>query len=106
MLKGFFMGRTNERPRLFNLSYLCRKLVQMTVFLLSIGILAAFFVLMSVRLLFVKNGEFRGTCATQIPNLAKEGITCGHCGKVVGAGDPCGDPEKHGEMPAIKRAKS
>ena len=75
----------------------------MTVFLLSIGVLALFFVLMSVRLLLLKDGEFRGTCATQIPNLAKEGITCGYCGKVVGAGDPCGDPTKHEEMPNIKR---
>jgi hypothetical protein len=78
----------------------------MTVFLLSIGVLALFFVLMSVRLLFVKNGEFRGTCATQIPHLAKEGITCGYCGKVVGAGDPCGDPEKNDELPKIKRASA
>ena len=66
----------------------------MAVFLLTLGILALFFVLMSVRLLFVKNGEFRGTCATQSPFLAKEGITCGYCGKVVGAGEACGDPDK------------
>jgi hypothetical protein len=76
----------------------------MTVFLLSIGILALFFVLMSVRLLFIKNGEFRGTCATQIPHLAKEGITCGACGKVVGAGDPCGDTAKHEEFPKVGKA--
>jgi hypothetical protein len=78
----------------------------MTVFLLSIGIVALFFVLMSVRLLFIKDGEFRGTCATQIPHLAKEGITCGYCGKVVGAGDPCADPEKNEEMPSIKKASN
>jgi hypothetical protein len=67
----------------------------MAVFLVTLGIFALFFTLMSVRLLFVKNGEFRGTCATQSPFLAKEGITCGYCGKVVGAGDTaCGDPDK------------
>jgi hypothetical protein len=67
----------------------------MTVFFLSIGVLALFFILMSVRLLFLKNGEFRGTCATQSPFLAKEGITCGYCGKTIGEGDTaCGDPEK------------
>jgi hypothetical protein len=67
----------------------------MAVFLLTIGIFALFFALMSVRLIFVKNGEFRGTCATQNPMLAKEGITCGYCGKIVGEGDTaCGDPEK------------
>jgi hypothetical protein len=66
----------------------------MAVFLLSLGIFALFFVLMSVRLIFLKDGEFRGTCATQSPFLAKQGITCGYCGKVVGAGEACGDPEK------------
>ena len=82
-----------------------RKLLQMAVFLLTIGILALFFVLMSVRLLLVKNGEFRGTCATQSPYLAKEGITCGYCGKVVGEGAECGDPEKAAglPLPSIKK---
>ncbi|QLH32802.1 MAG: hypothetical protein HWD62_10590 [Cyclobacteriaceae bacterium] len=80
----------------------------MAIFLLTLGIFALFFILMSVRLLFVKDGEFRGTCATQSPYLAKEGITCGYCGKVIGEGDACGDPEKEKanskvEMPAIKR---
>lgn len=76
----------------------------MAVFLLTIGVLALFFILMSVRLLFVKNGEFRGTCATQSPFLAKEGITCGYCGKTLGENDTaCGDPEKKlSELPEIK----
>lgn len=77
----------------------------MAIFLLTLGVFALFFALMSVRLLFIKNGEFRGTCATQSPFLAKEGITCGYCGKVVGAGEACGDPEKAEaiEMPEIKK---
>ncbi len=67
----------------------------MTVFLLSLAIFALFFALMSVRLIFIKDGEFRGTCATQSPYLAKEGITCGYCGKTLGESDKvCGDPEK------------
>jgi hypothetical protein len=66
----------------------------MTVFLLSIGILAVFFVLMSVRLFLVKDGEFKGTCASQSPWLNKEGATCGYCGKTLTATDAaCGDPE-------------
>jgi hypothetical protein len=77
----------------------------MTVFLLSIGVFALFFALMSVRLLFIKKGEFRGTCATQSPFLAKDGIACGYCGKVVGTGEVCGDPEKETEtFPEIKKA--
>jgi hypothetical protein len=76
----------------------------MTVFLLTLAIFGLFFVLMSVRLLFVKNGEFRGTCATQSPFLAKEGITCGYCGKIVGEGDACGDPEKElASMPEVNK---
>ncbi len=67
----------------------------MAVFLLTLAVFALFFILMSVRLIFIKGGEFRGTCATQSPYLAKEGITCGMCGKVLGEGDTaCGDPEK------------
>lgn len=53
--------------------------------LITIGFIAVFFVLMSVRLLLKKDGEFKGTCASQNPYLVKEGITCsGACG---GAGE-------------------
>ncbi len=49
--------------------------------LITIGFIAVFFVLMSVRLLLKKDGEFKGTCASQNPYLVKEGITCsGACG--------------------------
>lgn len=81
----------------------------MAVFLLSLGIFALFFILMSVRLIFVKNGEFRGTCATQSPFLAKQGITCGYCGKTIGEGEACGDAEKANdgalELPSIAKKK-
>ncbi|MGK7389349.1 MAG: hypothetical protein ACNS60_03335 [Candidatus Cyclobacteriaceae bacterium M2_1C_046] len=65
----------------------------MTTVLIGIGFVALFFVLMSVRLLFVKNGEFKGTCASQNPYLNKEGGTCGYCGKNVSAGEECGNPD-------------
>lgn len=80
----------------------------MTVFLLSIGIFALFFVFLSVRLLFLKNGEFRGTCASQSPFLNKEGITCGYCGKQLKPGDAaCGDPDVANQeaLPPVKKAK-
>jgi len=78
----------------------------MAVFLVSLAVFVLFFALMSVRLLLIKNGEFRGTCATQSPFLAKEGITCGYCGKVVGAGEACGDPDKanSNSFPEINKA--
>jgi hypothetical protein len=47
-------------------------------------LVALYFVLMSVRILLLKNGEFKGTCASQSPFLQKEGSTCGYCGKPVG----------------------
>lgn len=59
----------------------------MTTILLAIGLIALFFVGMSVRLIFLKNGEFKGTCASQNPYLNKEGGTCGYCGKAVGSCD-------------------
>jgi hypothetical protein len=49
--------------------------------LITIGFIAVFFLLMSVRILFKKGGEFKGTCASQNPYLVKMGITCtGSCG--------------------------
>ncbi len=65
----------------------------MTTVLLAIGLVALFFIGMSVRLLFLKNGEFKGTCASQNPYLNKEGTTCGYCGKTVQSGDSCANPD-------------
>lgn len=78
----------------------------MTVFLVSIGIFGLFFLLMSVRLLFLKNGEFRGTCASQSPWLNKAGVTCGYCGKQLNSGDvACGDPEKESGIKPLPKLK-
>lgn len=70
----------------------------MTLFLLTLAIFGLFFALMSVRLIFIKNGEFRGTCATQSPFLAKEGIVCGYCGKTIGEGEACPNSDKQDPM--------
>lgn len=64
----------------------------MTTVLFTIGFIALFFILMSVRLIFLKNGEFKGTCASQSPFLNKEGATCGFCGKTVDGDTSCGNP--------------
>jgi len=53
----------------------------MATILLTLGILALFFILMSVRLLFIKDGQFKGTCASQSPFLNKDGGKCGYCGR-------------------------
>jgi hypothetical protein len=65
----------------------------METVLLGIGFLGIFFVLMCVRLIFLKNGEFKGTCASQSPFLNKDGGTCGYCGKEVGKDTKCGNPD-------------
>ena len=70
----------------------------MAVFFLTLAIFGAFFALMSVRLIFIKGGEFRGTCASQSPFLAKEGIACGYCGKTLGQGEACPNADKQDEM--------
>ncbi|WP_258099625.1 hypothetical protein [Marinoscillum pacificum] len=62
----------------------------MATVLLGIGFIALFFVLMSVRLIFKKDGEFKGTCASQSPFLNKEGATCGYCGKTMTGEESCG----------------
>jgi len=70
----------------------------MMTFLFALAIFGSFFALMSVRLFFIKNAEFRGTCATQNPILAKEGIVCGYCGKTVGEGEACPNADKDDPM--------
>jgi hypothetical protein len=65
----------------------------MTTLLLTIGLIGIFFIGMSVRLIFLKNGEFKGTCASQNPYLNKDGAACGYCGKTMTTGESCGNPD-------------
>ena len=65
----------------------------MTTVFITVGFVALFFILMSVRLIFLKNGEFKGTCASQSPYLNKEGITCSLCGKTVDSNTNCANPD-------------
>lgn len=56
------------------------------------GILLLCMVGIAVRVLLVKGGTMRGTCASQTPMLNKEGVACGLCGRMPG--EPCGDESK------------
>ncbi|MGF1532064.1 MAG: hypothetical protein ACFCUI_00045 [Bernardetiaceae bacterium] len=47
-----------------------------------------FFGLMTIRLILLKKGEFRGTCASQSPFLQKGDGACGYCGKPAGEACP------------------
>ncbi|GAB5524708.1 MAG: hypothetical protein Roseis2KO_25800 [Roseivirga sp.] len=65
----------------------------MSTFVFTLILIGLFFVGMSVRLILLKNGEFKGTCASQSPFLNKEGVKCGYCGKDLKAGEACGNPD-------------
>lgn len=73
----------------------------MATVILGIGFLALFFLLMSVRLIFVKNGQFKGTCASQSPFLNKEGGTCGYCGKTIDGEGQCKKEEIKSEVTKV-----
>jgi len=53
----------------------------MTTVFLGIAFIGLFFALMAVRLIFIKGGEFKGTCASQSPFLQNDGVTCSLCGR-------------------------
>ena len=52
----------------------------LTIFLITIFMLAFVFAGIGVKILLKKNGKFSGTCASQSPFLNKEGEACGICG--------------------------
>ena len=63
----------------------------MTTTIIAIIFVGFFFFALSIRMIFLKNGEFRGTCASQNPLLNPEGESCGYCGKVI---EPCQECKK------------
>jgi hypothetical protein len=62
------------------------------VVLASVFFVLAAFAMFGLRILFLKNGSFRGTCAGNSSFLKKEGVVCGVCGRQ--AGEPCGKDDK------------
>lgn len=56
----------------------------MKLLVITLVLVLLAFLLFSVRILFVKNGEFKGTCANNNPMLQKEGAVCGVCGRKAG----------------------
>ena len=49
------------------------------VLILTLGLLLLGIAGLSIRLLVLKQGEFRGTCASNNPLLAQKGVDCGTC---------------------------
>ncbi len=52
----------------------------MKLILISVALLALAFAGIAIKILFKKNGEFAGTCASNNPLLNDEGVTCSVCG--------------------------
>lgn len=61
------------------------------VLVLSIALVLLAVFLFSLRLLFVRGGEFRGTCAGNNPMLQQSGGACGVCGRQPG--EACAQPK-------------
>jgi len=55
-----------------------------SVLLITIALVLIAFAMLSLRILFVKGGQFRGTCAGNSPYMNKEGIACNVCGRLPG----------------------
>lgn len=53
----------------------------LTTLLLSLAIVGLAFAMIGIRILLVKDGEFRGTCATNNPMLKNQIGECTVCGK-------------------------
>jgi hypothetical protein len=56
----------------------------LTTVLASIVVVALAFAMIATRIILVKDGEFRGTCATNNPMLKNEIGECTVCGKKPG----------------------
>ena len=75
MIRYKIEGLEREMKILKNkMSWWIKIFIDMITVLITIGFISLFFILMSVRLIFLKGGEFKGTCASQ-------GNVCEVCGK-------------------------
>ena len=53
----------------------------MPTLVLTIFILLLVIAGIGIRILVLKNGEFRGSCSSNNPYMQKEGVDCPVCGK-------------------------
>ena len=54
----------------------------MKTVLIAFVLVGLAFIGIAIRILFVKNGKFKGTCASQNQNLNNANEPCGFCGKM------------------------
>lgn len=55
-------------------------ILNMTVILISIALIALAFAGIAIKILVKKDGKFAGTCSSNNPLLQNEGGACGICG--------------------------
>lgn len=73
---------------IFEYDFKKKQTIMLTVLIASVLFVLAAFFMFSLRLVFVKGGEFRGTCAGNSSFLKNDDIACGVCGRKPG--EPCG----------------
>lgn len=56
----------------------------MTTAILAVVLLGIGFAFIAIRILLVKGGEFKGTCASNNPLVQKADGSCGYCGRAAG----------------------
>jgi hypothetical protein len=87
-MQTFFQKRclkkTTQSVRTFDQNFQ----IMLTVLAASVFFVLLAFFMFSLRILFVKGGAFRGTCAGNSSFLQKEDIACGVCGRKPG--EACG----------------
>lgn len=69
--------------------------------ILTLGVLTLVVLGFSIKMLFKKDGEFKGGCASNNPMLVNEIGECGACGKKIGESDCSTD-----DLPKIEGQKS
>ncbi len=67
----------------------------MKTIIVSIILVSLCFLGICIKILFKKNGEFSGTCASNNPFLNKDGENCSYCGAEPGG--RCKKEENPGE---------
>tara|TARA_B100000900_G_C20545968_1_gene702542 strand:- start:1221 stop:1418 length:198 start_codon:yes stop_codon:yes gene_type:complete len=65
----------------------------MEIFLISIVLVTIAFSGIAIKLIFKKNGEFSGTCASNSPFLQNSDEPCGICGKIPTSSECANDSE-------------
>ena len=65
----------------------------MTLFLITLALLAIAVGGISIKIWAKKDGEFAGTCASQNPMLNTDGEACGFCGKTPDEYEDCAEPQ-------------